>query len=66
MKLLLALCLIALPALAKPQKIQETALPNGLKVHEYRLDNGLQILIVPDNSAPVFTYQVWFKVGSAT
>jgi predicted Zn-dependent peptidase len=34
-------------------------------VHEYRLQNGMQLLLVPDSSAPVFTYQVWFKVGSA-
>ena len=52
----------------KPQateKLNETRLPNGLVVHEYRLANGMQILLVPDHSAPVFTFQKWFKVGSA-
>jgi len=48
------------------EKITETRLPNGLMVHEYRLKNGLQLLFVPDHTAPVFTYQVWFKVGSAS
>jgi zinc protease len=52
-------------SLAKTTKLKETKLPNGLLVHEYKLDNGLQVLLVPDNSAPVFTFQVWFKVGSA-
>lgn len=67
MKLLLALTLLlSLPAQAKTTFVQELGLPNGLKVHEYRLDNGLQILLVPDKSAPVFTYQMWFKVGSAS
>lgn len=53
------------PSWAKTEKIGETALPNGLKVHEYRLHNGLQILLVPDHSAPVVTFQAWFKIGSA-
>lgn len=53
-------------AWAKTEKIKETTLPNGLKVEEYKLDNGMQLLLVPDHSAPVFSYQVWFKVGSAT
>jgi zinc protease len=29
------------------------------------MKNGMQLLLVPDKSAPVFNYQVWFKVGSA-
>lgn len=62
-----ALALTPLPqAWAKTQKVQETKLPGGLVVHEYKLDNGLQLLLVPDSSAPVFSYQVWFKVGSVT
>lgn len=46
-------------------KINETTLGNGLVVHEYRLANGMKLLLVPDDSAPVFTYQVWFPVGAA-
>jgi zinc protease len=62
---ILALALVAGVAHAKTEKIRDTKLPNGLTVHEYRLQNGMQLLFVPDSSAPVFTYQVWFKVGSA-
>lgn len=47
-------------------KIKQTILPNGLEVQEYRLKNGLQLLLVPDKSAPVFSFQLWFKVGSVT
>jgi zinc protease len=47
-------------------KIKETTLLNGLVVHEYRLPNGLEVLLVPDRTAPVFTFQAWFRVGSAT
>lgn len=54
------------PALAKTEKVKDMPLPNGLVVHEYKLDNGMQLLLVPDHSAPVFSYQMWMKVGSAT
>lgn len=36
----------------------------NLDVKEHRLDNGLTILTLEDHSAPVVSYQVWFKVGS--
>jgi zinc protease len=55
----------ALTAKAETQKIKESSLPNGLKVHEYRLSNGLQVLLVPDAFAPVVDFQIWFRVGSA-
>lgn len=63
--MILALTLAGGVAQAKTEKVRDTKLPNGLTVHEYRLQNGMQLLLVPDSSAPVFTYQVWFKVGSA-
>jgi hypothetical protein len=34
-------------------------------IDEYRLDsNGLTVLLVPDHSAPVLTFQVTYQVGS--
>ncbi len=33
-------------------------------VERHVLDNGLTVLISEDHSAPVVTYQVWYKVGS--
>ena len=35
------------------------------KVHEFQLDNGMQILVQPDHRAPVITSQVWYRVGSS-
>lgn len=32
---------------------------------EFRLANGLQIVVVPDHRAPVVTHYVWYKVGAA-
>lgn len=34
-------------------------------VHEFELDNGLKLIVKPDNRAPVVTSQVWYKVGSS-
>ncbi|HEX5055159.1 MAG TPA: pitrilysin family protein [Gammaproteobacteria bacterium] len=34
------------------------------EVYEYRLDNGLKILVQPDRRSPVVVSQVWYKVGS--
>jgi len=34
-------------------------------ISEYRLDaNGLTVLVAPDHSAPVVTFQVTYRVGS--
>ena len=35
-----------------------------VKVHEFTLDNGLRVMICPDNGAPVVTVNVTYKVGS--
>ena len=32
---------------------------------EFTLGNGLRIIVVPDNRAPVVTHMVWYKVGAA-
>lgn len=36
----------------------------GDTLHRWRLANGLTVLVLVDASAPVATYQTWFKVGS--
>ncbi|MDB6453949.1 M16 family metallopeptidase [Falsirhodobacter sp. 20TX0035] len=48
----LALCLCATPALAQD-------------VTEFRLDNGLDIVVIEDHRAPVVTSMVWYRTGSA-
>jgi predicted Zn-dependent peptidase len=35
-----------------------------LDIQQYRLKNGLTLLVLEDHSAPVVSYQVWYKVGS--
>ncbi|TAN50979.1 MAG: insulinase family protein [Methylococcaceae bacterium] len=34
-------------------------------VHEFKLDNGLKVLVKEDHRAPVVVSQVWYKVGSS-
>ena len=31
----------------------------------FKLDNGLEVIIIPNNRAPVITSMVWYKVGAA-
>ncbi|MEX2482342.1 MAG: pitrilysin family protein [Gammaproteobacteria bacterium] len=33
--------------------------------HEFRLDNGLELIVQEDHRAPVAVVQVWYRVGSA-
>ncbi|HEB98328.1 MAG TPA: insulinase family protein [Thiotrichales bacterium] len=37
----------------------------GARVHEYRLDNGLELIVKEDHRAPVVVSQVWYRVGSS-
>ena len=47
------------PALAEPR-----AGTTVEGIAEYRLANGLQVLLVPDNSKPTTTVNVTYRVGS--
>lgn len=41
------------------------AVPFGSRdVHAFELDNGLRVLLLVDDQAPVVTYNTWFRVGS--
>jgi zinc protease len=69
-----ALALAALASVAAPRE-ENTAAAQAFPgfthikslggIDEYRLDsNGLSVLLVPDHSAPVVTFQVTYRVGS--
>ncbi len=47
--------LLAHPANARPWVAPQT----------FTLDNGLQVVVLPDHRAPVVTHMVWYRVGSA-
>ena len=46
------------PAAKPPAK------PSASPVFQFALQNGMQVLVIPDHRAPVVTQMVWFKVGA--
>src|SRR6202049_3600443 len=57
--LALVLGLLAAQAISAQTKITSVE-----GITEYRLDNGLQVLLFPDNSKPTVTVNVTYMVGS--
>ena len=57
----LAAALAVLLALASPQRTA-TAQAN---VAYFKLNNGLEVVVVPDRRTPVVTHMLWYKVGAA-
>lgn len=47
-----------------PAKAGQTTPPSNLAFHG-KLDNGLEVVVVPDRRAPVVTHMVWYRVGAA-
>ena len=66
-KLALAFCGAALlipSAFAQQTPAQPATSPQNAVAH-FSLDNGLEVVVIPDHRAPVVTHMVWYKVGSA-
>ena len=38
---------------------------SGTRATEFKLANGMQVVVVPDHRAPVVTHMVWYRVGAA-
>ena len=56
---LLVATAVALPAVAEPTR------QNATDVANFTLDNGMEVVVIPDHRAPVVTHMVWYKIGSA-
>ncbi|HEY0034456.1 MAG TPA: pitrilysin family protein [Devosia sp.] len=50
--------LLAVPALAQEP-------PPQAEIAHWTMDNGLEVVVIPDSRAPIVTHMVWYKVGSA-
>src|SRR5690554_992796 len=50
--------------LLQPALALDTPPPQNAVEH-FVLDNGLEVVVIPDHRAPVVTHMVWYKVGSA-
>lgn len=51
--ILICLFVQASPASAQPE------------ISEFAFDNGLRLIVIPDNRAPVVTHSIWYPAGSA-
>jgi zinc protease len=49
--------------LAFPVIAQEP--PPEAEIMNWTMDNGLEVVVIPDRRAPIVTHMVWYKVGSA-
>jgi zinc protease len=39
--------------------------PGEWKVTDFLLNNGMEVVVIPDHRAPIVTHMVWYKIGSA-
>ena len=53
---------MAILMLAFAQQILPRAEPRAT---EFKLSNGMEVVVIPDHRAPVVTHMVWYKVGAA-
>jgi zinc protease len=37
----------------------------GPQISHFTLDNGLEVVVIPDHRTPVVTHMIWYRVGSA-
>lgn len=51
---------------AKPAADADAPMSSAIrfKVEKYQLANGLTVLLSEDHSAPIISYQTWFRIGS--
>ncbi|KQT44698.1 zinc protease [Devosia sp. Leaf420] len=56
------IALVAALFTALPVAAEETPLPT---VSHFMLENGLELVVIPDRRAPVVTHMVWYRTGAA-
>jgi zinc protease len=44
---------------------ESAKLADGPQISDFRLDNGLTVVVIPDHRTPVVTHMVWYRNGSA-
>ena len=54
-----AFCLVLFFAIVPPARALD------VEVSSFRLANGMEVVVIPNNRAPVVTHMVWYRVGSA-
>ncbi|MBZ9703985.1 MULTISPECIES: M16 family metallopeptidase [unclassified Mesorhizobium] len=64
-KTLLATSLALVIAGLAPATFAADKRPAEFKVTDFLLDNGMEVVVIPDHRSPIVTHMVWYKVGSA-
>ena len=59
----LALAAAAMIAVAPAARAEAPQVDNAIS--DFTLDNGLEVVVIPDRRAPVVTHMMWYKVGGA-
>jgi zinc protease len=54
-----ALLCVAAPSVSPASDVR------GVEPTYFKLDNGLEVVVIPDRRTPVVTHMLWYKVGSA-
>ena len=44
---------------------EAAAYATGEQVKDFKLENGLSVVVIPDHRAPVVTHMIWYRNGSA-
>src|SRR5918994_5789197 len=60
----LAIALISTFAFSAGSALAQTTVTSE-RPASFTLDNGLQVVVIPDHRTPVVTQMIWYKVGSA-
>ncbi|WP_062206978.1 pitrilysin family protein [Aureimonas sp. AU12] len=55
----------AAPTPAAPTPAAAAAEAKRPAIESFTLDNGLQVVVLPDHRAPIATQMIWYRVGSA-
>ena len=62
-RLCLSTLIVALPMLAS--NTAAFAAASATRATDFKLGNGMQVVVIPDHRSPVVTHMVWYKVGAA-